>query len=99
MKHNENINKITSYNKNNITVNIDQDPINQLVLMLQTGYNLQVKCFNSSFFHNLTYLLQAELQEPVNQYLQLGVFSSVTLQCFSNYISNQTLTHLLLKYL
>ena len=58
-------NKITSYNKNNITVNIDQDPINNLLLMLQTDYNLQVQCFNSSFLHNLTYLLQVELQELV----------------------------------
>ena len=48
MKQNENRNKITSYNKNNFTVRIDQDPTNQLVLMLQTSYNLQVQCFSSA---------------------------------------------------
>ena len=36
-----NINKITSYNEKNITVNIDLDPINQLVLMLQTSYSFK----------------------------------------------------------
>ena len=41
MKHSENINKLTSYNEKNITVNIDQDPINQLVLMLQTSYSFK----------------------------------------------------------
>ena len=48
--------------------------------MLQTGYNIQVHCFNSSFFHNLTYLLQAELQEPMNHYLQSEVSSSSVFQ-------------------
>ena len=33
--------KITSYNEKNITVNIDHDPINQLVLMLQTSYSFK----------------------------------------------------------
>ena len=41
MEHSENRNKMTSYNKKNITANIDQDPINQLVLMLQTSYNFK----------------------------------------------------------
>ena len=41
MEHSENINKMTSYNEKNIIVNIDQDPINQLVLMLQTSYNFK----------------------------------------------------------
>ena len=41
MEHSENRNKTTSYNKKNITVNIDQDPINQLVLMLQTSYSFK----------------------------------------------------------
>ena len=34
--------KITIYNKKNITIDIDQDPINQLVFGVQTSYNLQV---------------------------------------------------------
>ena len=40
-EHSENINKITIYNEKNITVNIDQDPINQLVLMLQNSYSFK----------------------------------------------------------
>ena len=40
-EHSENRNKITSYNEKNITVNIDHDPINQLVLMLQTNYSFK----------------------------------------------------------
>ena len=41
MKHSEKKNKMTNYNEKNITVNIDQDPINQLVLMLQTSYSFK----------------------------------------------------------
>ena len=41
MKHSENINKIESYNDKNITVNIDQDSINQFVLMPQTSYSFK----------------------------------------------------------
>ena len=63
----ENGNKITSYNEKNITVNIDQDPINQLVLMLQTSYSFKSNAFvqKSSNHLNLTYLSQAEFQGPV----------------------------------
>ena len=60
--------KITSYNEKNITVNIDQDPINQLVLMLQTSYSFKSNAlvYQSSTLPRLTYLSQEELQEPVN---------------------------------
>ena len=64
----ENINKIMIYNKKNITVDIDQDPINQLVLMLQTSYSFKsnVSVQQSSSLLSLTILSQIELQEPLN---------------------------------
>ena len=67
MEHSENINKMTSYNEKNITVNIDQDPINQLVLMLQTSYSFKsnVSVQQSSSLFSLTNLSQAKLQGPV----------------------------------
>ena len=37
----ENRKKMASYNEKNITVDIDQDPINNLVLMLQTSYSFK----------------------------------------------------------
>ena len=37
----ENINKMTSYKEKYFTINIDQDPINQLVLMFQTSYSFK----------------------------------------------------------
>ena len=40
-EHSENINKIMSYSDKKVTVNIDQDPINQVVLMLQTSYSFK----------------------------------------------------------
>ena len=87
---------MTSYNKKNITVNIDQDPINQLVLMLQTSYNFKSSALvqQPSTHLSLTYLSPAELQEPVNTIYN----QKFKLKCISKFC-NQPLTHLLQKYI
>ena len=95
-EHSENRNKITSYNEKNITVNIVQDPINQLVLMLQTSYSFKSNALDqqSSTLPRLTYLSQAKLQEPVNTiYNQKFQLKYISKFC------NQPFSHLLQKYL
>ena len=79
MKQIENRNKTTSYSENNITISIDQDPINQLVLIASNRLQYSNPVCQFISLHNLTYMLQAELQDPVKSYLQSRVFSSVTI--------------------
>ena len=70
--HNGNKKKITIYNKKHITIDIDQDPINQLVLDAQTSYNHQVQWVStaSNFSSQLTYLqLQTKLTVASENYL------------------------------
>ena len=78
----ENRNKITIYNKKNITVDIDQDPINQLVLMLQTSYSFKssVSVQQSSSLLRLTYLITTKALRAREHYLQVEVSSSSIFQ-------------------
>ena len=65
MEQTENRNKMTSYSENNITISIDQDPINQLVLIASNQLQSSNPMFQFTSPHNLTYQLQAELQGPM----------------------------------
>ena len=65
MKQIDNRNKMTSYSENNITISIDQDPINQLVLTTSNRLQSSNPMFQFTSLHNLIYLLQAELQGPM----------------------------------
>ena len=91
VEHSENRNKITSYNEKNITVNVDQDPINQqLVFDVQTSYNQQARWVSttSNFSYQLMYLQVAHRASVAseNYYMQSDV-------------QRQTFAHLLQKYL
>ena len=69
---NGNKKKIKIYNKKQITIGIDPDPINQLVFDVQTGYNHQVQWFStaSNFSSQLRYLqLQTKLTAASENYL------------------------------
>ena len=87
---NGNKKKITIYNKKNITVDIDQDPINQLVFDVQTSYNHQVQWFSttSNFSSQLGYpQLQTELTAASENYLhasdiQRPTFVSSSIEVF-----------------
>ena len=55
-------------NENNITVNIDQNPMKQLYIDVKpaTNFKSNVSVQQSSSLFNLTTLAQTELQGPVN---------------------------------
>ena len=103
MKQIENRNKMTSYSENNITISIDQDPINQLVLIASNRLQSSIPnvLIHLSSQSNLSVTRRAPRAYETTIYSQ-EFSTQEQLQHFSNYIDNQLiqpLTHLLLKYL
>ena len=65
-------------NENNITVNIDQDPMKQLLYWCQTSYKLQVQCFSSAIIFTIqpNYSSTNRASRASEYYVQIEVSSS-----------------------